>query len=90
MSNALNELRNKTHVGYICVSHYERFFMMLKPTHAHVIFDGKIVCEGDYSLVEKIDQEGYDWLSQELGVMPSHDREPLVYSLGFCAHKQKR
>lgn len=90
VSDALNDLRQKLDIGLLCVSHYERFFMMLKPSHAHVIYDGRIVCEGDYELVEKVDQEGYDWLLKELGIHElKKEDKPLVYSLGVCAHSKR-
>lgn len=86
VSDALNKLRNKTNLGLICVSHYERFFMMLKPTHAHVIYDGKIICEGDYELVERIDREGYDWLLKDKKVAIAEKKVPST--IGFCANKK--
>ncbi len=86
VSEALQELRAETHMGMCVVSHYERFFTLLKPTHAHVIVDGKIVVEGDEELVMKIDQDGYDWLYKELNIKPIKENKPLVYSLGTCAH----
>ena len=33
----------------------------------------------------KIDQEGYDWLYDELKIQPVKENKPLVYSLGTCA-----
>jgi len=85
VANALIKLQEETNLALMCVSHYERFFLLMKPSHAHVILDGKIVCEGDYELVEKIDTQGYDWLYQELDLQPLVDEKPLRYSLGVCA-----
>lgn len=48
--------------GALIVSHYERFFELVQPTHVHVLIDGKIVLTGGYELVEQIDQSGYDSL----------------------------
>ena len=89
VSEALQELRAETHMGMCVVSHYERFFTLLKPTHSHVIVDGKIVVEGDDELVMKIDQDGYDWLYKELDIKPVTEQKPLVYSLGTCAHSKR-
>ena len=89
VSEALQELRAETHMGMCVVSHYERFFTLLKPTHSHVIVDGKIVVEGDDELVMKIDQDGYDWLYKELDIKPVAEQKPLVYSLGACAHSKR-
>ncbi len=91
VADALNELRSETGLGMIVVSHYERFFDMIKPTHAHVIVDGRIVVEGDEELVKRIDQDGYDWLYRELDIKPVKINErPLVYSLGTCAHQRMK
>lgn len=51
--------------GLLIVSHYERFFELIKPSHAHIMIDGKIVLSSDENLVSKIDQEGYDWITEE-------------------------
>lgn len=85
VSDAILNLKNDTGLGLLVVSHYERFFTSLKPTHSHVIVDGKIVVEGDDELVYKIDSEGYDWLYDELKIQPVKENKPLVFSLGTCA-----
>ena len=90
VSDALSELKESTHMGMMVVSHYERFFNLIKPTHAHVIVDGKVVVEGDDELVMKIDQDGYDWLYKELDITPMKEDKPLVYSLGVCANNRSK
>ena len=85
VSDAIINLKNETGLGLLVVSHYERFFTSLKPTHSHVIVDGKIVVEGDDELVYKIDNEGYDWLYDELKIQPVKENKSLVFSLGTCA-----
>ena len=89
VSDAILKLKEETNLGLMVVSHYERFFTSIKPTHAHVIVDGKIVIEGDSELVYKIDNEGYDWLYDELKIQPVKENKPLVYSLGTCARNRK-
>ena len=89
VSDAILKLKEETNLGLMVVSHYERFFTSIKPTHAHVIVDGKIVIEGDSELVYKIDNEGYDWLYDELKIQPVKENKPLVYSLGTCARNGK-
>ena len=88
VSDAILKLNDETGLGLMVVSHYERFFTALKPTHSHVIVDGKVVIEGDDELVMKIDQEGYDWLYDELKIQPVKENKPLVYSLGTCARNK--
>lgn len=89
VSDAILDLKNKSNLGLIVVSHYERFFTLVQPTHAHVIVDGKIVIEGDSELVYKIDTDGYDWLYDELKIEPLKENKPLVYSLGTCARNPR-
>ncbi len=47
----------------IIVSHQQKIFDVIKPNKVIVIMDGKIIKEGDYSLLEKINNEGYEWLN---------------------------
>jgi len=89
VSDAILKLKEESNLGLLIVSHYERFFSMIKPTHSHVIVDGKIVVEGDDELVYKIDNDGYDWLYEELKIQPVKESRPLVYSLGTCARNPR-
>lgn len=47
----------------IIVSHQQKIFDVIKPNKVIVIMGGKIIKEGDYSLLEKINNEGYEWLN---------------------------
>ncbi len=89
VSDAILKLKEETGLGLMVVSHYERFFTSIKPTHSHVIVDGRIVCEGDSELVLKIDSDGYDWLYDELKIQPLKEEKPMVYSLGTCARNTR-
>lgn len=89
VSEAILDLRNSSNLGLMIVSHYERFFTLVQPTHSHIIVDGKIVVEGDSELVYKIDSDGYDWLYDELKIQPLKEDRPLVYSLGICARNPR-
>ena len=89
VSDAILKLKEESNLGLLIVSHYERFFTMIKPSHSHVIVDGKIVVEGDDELVYKIDNDGYDWLYEELKIQPLKEEIPLVYSLGTCARNPR-
>ena len=91
VSDAILELKEQSNLGLMIVSHYERFFTMIKPTHSHVIVDGKIVVEGDASLAKKIDEEGYDWIYKEYDIKPASAAAPAkrVASLGTCAVSEK-
>lgn len=88
VSEAIIKMKEETHLGLMVVSHYERFFTALKPTHAHVIIDGRIVYEGGEDLVYKIDNEGYDWLYDTLHLEKKQDKRKAPLSLGSCAHNK--
>ncbi len=78
VSEAINSMRNDD-FGCVMVSHYERLFELVKPTHVHVLVKGQIVMTGGYELVEKIDSEGYEWV-KELGIEIEQDeeRKPII------------
>lgn len=89
VADALNKMKNETNMSMIVVSHYERFYQLIKPQFTHVLVNGKIVVEGGEELAEKIDQEGYDWIYQEYNVQPASEAQNNVRtvstSIGTCA-----
>jgi Fe-S cluster assembly ATP-binding protein len=54
--------------GCILITHYQRILDYIKPTNVHIMIDGKIVLSGGQELIEKIDQNGYEWVKEELGI----------------------
>lgn len=70
----------------LVVSHYERFFELMKPTHTHIMIDGQIVKEGGAELVNKIDREGYDWLGVEIKEEQAMQKRPV--SIASCAIRE--
>ena len=94
VANAILKQTQDHTMGLIIVSHYDRFYQLIQPTHSHIMIDGKIVMSGDSTLVTKIDEEGYDWLQKELGVEIKEIEEPVIKrtsvgSLGTCAVNPK-
>ena len=89
VANAIVKMQAESSLGLLVVSHYERFYQLLKPTHAHVLINGKIVVSGDAELVTKIDTEGYDWLYKEYGITPNQEEKKVVFSLGSCAASKR-
>lgn len=86
VADTIVDLKNETDMGLIIVSHYKRFFDYVKPTHVHVLINGSIVFSGDSSLIDKVDEKGYDWIYQELNIAPKV--EPVTVgktTLGSCA-----
>jgi len=94
VANAILKQTQDHTMGLIIVSHYDRFYQLIQPTHSHIMIDGKIVMSGDSTLVTKIDEDGYDWLQKELGVEIKEIEEPIIKrtsvgSLGTCAVNPK-
>jgi len=54
--------------GCILITHYQRILDHIQPSHVHIMIDGKIVLSGGQELISKIDQQGYEWLKEELGI----------------------
>ena len=89
VADALNRMREENGMSMIVVSHYERFYQLIKPTYTHVLVDGRIVLEGDASVADRIDAEGYDWIYREYNVQPAAEATQVKTNnggvLGTCA-----
>lgn len=88
VSDAIMHAQEQTHCGLIVVSHYARFLDYLKPTHAHILVDGKIVVSGGPELIQKVDSEGYDWVEKEYGVKAKSEEKPEPVLLESCGAKK--
>ena len=83
VSKAINSMRSDS-FGCMMVSHYQRLFELVPPSHVHVLVNGKIVLSGGVELIEKIDNEGYEWV-REYGVELEKEEEKQRIVLGTCA-----
>ena len=72
--------------GALIITHYERLLDYLSIDKVHILINGKIVADGGLELITKIDQEGYDWIKEELGIEDEETVRPNI--LGSCAVKQ--
>ncbi|MBP3852704.1 MAG: Fe-S cluster assembly ATPase SufC [Erysipelotrichaceae bacterium] len=89
VSDAIDQCQKEVDTGLLIVSHYARFYEYLKPTYAHVLMDGRIVVSGDATLVERVDQEGYEWIENEYHIKAvKEEKKKQPVSLGSCAVKQ--
>lgn len=90
VADAVLNLQKETHMALLIVSHYERFYDLLKPTHAHILVDGKIVEEGGYELVRKVDQEGYEWVFEKHHIEMKKEvkKQPII--LDNCGAKVRK
>lgn len=62
VSNGVNKLKNK-HNAVVLVTHYQRLLNYIQPDFVHVLAGGKIIETGDKSLAIKLEERGYEWLT---------------------------
>ena len=76
-------------MGFFVISHYARLFDLIKPTRAVVMINGKIVLDGDASLIKRIDQTGYEFIKTELGInIEKEEANMNEVSIGSCAVRE--
>ncbi|MBI2711000.1 MAG: Fe-S cluster assembly ATPase SufC [Actinobacteria bacterium] len=51
--------RDRTELGILAITHYERLLTELRPDHVHVLVNGRIVESGGMELAERLEREGY-------------------------------
>lgn len=59
VASAINKIAKEFNMGILLITHYQRILHYVKPSHVHVLIDGKIKASGGMELVEKIEKEGY-------------------------------
>ncbi len=59
VADGINSLRSPGKSS-IVITHYKKLLDMVTPDRVHVLKAGRIVAEGGFELVEKIESEGYD------------------------------
>ncbi|MEE2812446.1 MAG: Fe-S cluster assembly ATPase SufC [Candidatus Thermoplasmatota archaeon] len=48
--------------GCLIITHYQRILDHVKPTHVHIMIDGRLVMTGGADLAIKVEENGYDWI----------------------------
>ncbi|MFC6975565.1 ABC transporter ATP-binding protein [Halomicroarcula sp. GCM10025709] len=66
VSNGINALRDEQGAGILQITHYQRILDYVEPDHVHVMLDGEIAKSGGAELAEKLEDEGYDWVRDEV------------------------
>ena len=66
VSSGVNKVMNKN-MGLLIITHYVRILQYIQPQFVHILYDGKIVESGDYSLAEKLEAQGYDFIREAQG-----------------------
>ena len=58
-------------MGVLIITHYQRILHLVKPSHVHVMYQGRIVKEGGPHLVDELEAKGYAWITDELEKAPA-------------------
>ena len=66
VSHGINALRDEQDTGILQITHYQRILDYVEPDKVHIMLDGRIVKEGDASLAQHLEDEGYDWVREEV------------------------
>ena len=66
VADGFNKLRTPQ-TSAICITHYQRMLDYLKPDIVHVMMNGRIVKTAGPELAYKIEEQGFDWIKEELG-----------------------
>lgn len=67
VAEGVNSLRGPQ-TGILVITHYQRLLNYIKPDFVHVMMQGKIVKSGGAELALRLEEEGYDWIKDELGI----------------------
>ena len=66
VSNGINALRDEQGTGVLQITHYQRILDYVEPDHVHIMLDGQVVKSGHADLVRQLEDEGYDWVREEV------------------------
>ena len=57
----INRLRSPDR-SFVLITHYRRLLDYVAADHVHVMVDGRIAASGDMSLVDQLEERGYEWV----------------------------
>ncbi len=52
--------RDRTELGVLAITHYQRLLDHLAPDHVHILIEGRIVASGGPELAQRLEAEGYE------------------------------
>lgn len=67
VSKGVNAMR-APEFGALIITHYQRLLNYITPDQVHVMMEGRIVKSGGPDLAKRLEEEGYDWIREELGI----------------------
>jgi Fe-S cluster assembly ATP-binding protein len=66
VANGINSLRDDQGTGVLQITHYQRILDYVEPDEVHVMLDGEVVMEGGPELAQKLENNGYDWVRDQV------------------------
>ncbi len=72
VGEGVNTLRGKD-MAIVVITHQQRILSFLDVDYVHVMMQGNIVKEGGPELSREIEEKGYGWIRDELGIQSSQD-----------------
>ncbi len=67
VADGVNEMRSEER-GFLIITHYQRLLNYISPDFVHVMMQGRIVRSGGPELAQRLENDGYEWLKEELGI----------------------
>lgn len=67
VANGVNKLKSSDNATLV-ITHYQRLLDYIVPDYVHVMYNGRIVKSGGKELALELEEKGYDWIKEEVGV----------------------
>ncbi len=61
----VNDIAAQNKTGLLVITHYSRILNYMKPQFVHIMSEGRIIAEGDSSLIKTLEEKGYEAFVQE-------------------------
>ncbi len=68
VADGINQLQKELDMGILVITHYQRILNYIHPQFVHIFYGGRIVKSGEAGLVDILEEKGYDWVKEELGL----------------------
>ena len=67
VSKGINKMRGED-FGFLIITHYQRLLNYITPDFVHVMMQGRVVKSGGEELAKRLEEEGYEWIKEELNI----------------------
>jgi len=68
VSKGINTLQDELNMGLLVITHYKRILNYIHPDVIHIFVDGRVVKTDDAKLAEILEEQGYEWVRQEMAL----------------------